>query len=584
MRGVRLDLPFREHHRRGDDGRGDFHERGILGALGELEIDLEHRIRIRLLRQRDEICGAILHRHDRCAIHGGGPKLRALRQRQTEVCVAAIFYKVVRVGEHLSGLRDARDERCAVHHLTQRIALRERAERELQIEWSPGVAIRGEHWCIEKQTVLRRHLTRLQPQQSRGLSYRLHLKLIRADDQRVPLLRLRVERPRTDECQRVALRLERALIRREQRVGTGHGRVQLHHVAALRLLPVADVLAGELHIKIFIGQLDLERRDGCAGDGVVHHAAAIRDAFADGEKMERIHLDGLRQPLDAHRRLPRGFTQPECGLDARDLARKKSGRDFRESLRALRGETDSRVRRHRDVSAHRLRLRHFDLRQRPACDTERRVALEAHLHDLTPRHRLRVHEPQLRIVLCIAEKIVAQSRDVQLRDGVAFRNAQQQFAQRCLAHVDLDFRINILLVLAEVKREHVRDRQLWQNLIGLNAQRAIRTGKAIREALFAACAESRLRHIALGKLLWRHLREALCLHDFETHRTFIHDAEVACKSRRAFGPQLHRIHRLRECADGRLRLHEDREKILLRLIEFHDQLALAGICAGLHSP
>ena len=208
-------------------------------------------------------------------------------------------------------------ERRAIHHLAERIALRERAERELQIERPRGVAIRGEDRRVEEEAIFRRHFAGLQRQQSGRDIDRLHLELIGADDERVALLGLRIERARAGEGERLALRLERPLVGREQRVGAGHRRVQLHHEAALGLLPVADVFAGELDVEIFVRQLDLERRDGRAGDDVIHHAAAVGDAFADGEKMERIGLDGLRQPLDAHRRLPRGFAEAERRLDAR---------------------------------------------------------------------------------------------------------------------------------------------------------------------------------------------------------------------------------------------------------------------------
>ena len=552
--------------------------------IREFQIDREHGIRVRLLRERNEVRLVILHRHDWRAVHRGGPHLRALRQRETEVRVAATLHKVAGVGEHLSFFRDARGERGAIHDLAQRIALRERTQCEFQIEWPRSIAICSENRRVEKQPVLRRHFARLQRQQSGGFRHSLHVELIRTDHQRVPLLGLRIERTRAGECQRVALRLEGPLIRREQRVGAGDRRVQLHDVSARDLLPVADVFPGELDVEVLIRQLDLERRDRSARDDVVQHTAPVRHAFADGEKMERVRLDGLRQPLDLHRRLPRGFAQTVRRLDARDLARKKRGRDFRERLRALGGEPESRVRRHRDVAAHRLRLRHVHVRQHPVRGTGRLVAFEPELHDLPARNRLRVHESQLRIVLRVAQEIIAQARDVQLRDRVALRHAQQQFAQRRLAHINLDLRVNALLTFTEVECEHLRDRQLGQDLIGLDAQREIRAGKTVRETLPARRAERRLRRVALGKLLRRNLRESPRLHDFEPHRALVHDAEISGETRRALGPQLHRVRRLRERADGRLRLHENGEEVFLRLVELHGELALARVRARLDAP
>ena len=300
--------------------------------------------------------------------------------------------------------------------------------------------------------------------------------------------------------------------------------------------------------------------------------------------MERVRLDGLWQPLDTHRRMPRGFAEPESRLDARDLARKKCGRDFRECLRALSSEPHTRIRRHRHVAAHGLCLCHIHMWQRPSHDAECLIAFEPHLHDLPAHDRLRKDEAQLGIIIRIAEKIIGKSSDVQLRDCVAFRHTQQQFAQRRLAHIHLDLRINALLIFTEVKRKHLRDGQLGENLIGLDAQCKIRAGKSVGKTLPAARAKDRLRHVGFGKLFRRHLREPLCLRDFEPHRAFVHDADVARKARRALGPQLHRVHRLRKRADGRLRLHEDGEKIFLRLVEFHDEFPLARLRARLDRP
>ena len=78
----------------------------------------------------------------------------------------------------------------AIDHLAERIALRERAERELQIEWPRRVAIRGEDRRVEEQAIFRRHFAGLERQQARRDDHRLHLKLIRADDERVALLGL----------------------------------------------------------------------------------------------------------------------------------------------------------------------------------------------------------------------------------------------------------------------------------------------------------------------------------------------------------------------------------------------------------
>ena len=164
--------------------------------------------------------------------------------------------------------------------------------------------------------------------------------------ERVALLGLGVQRARAGEGERLALRLEGPLVGRQQRVGAGDRRVQLHHVTAVGLLPVADVLAGELDVEVLVGQFDLEGRHRRAGDDVIDHAAAVGDAFADGEQMQRVGLDGLRQPFDAQGGLPGRVAQPEGGLDAGDFAREEGGGDFRQALRALGGQAKARVRRH----------------------------------------------------------------------------------------------------------------------------------------------------------------------------------------------------------------------------------------------
>ena len=119
---------------------------------------------------------------------------------------------------------------------------------ELQIKWPCCVAVCGEDGRIEQETILRRDFARLQRKQAGRDAYGLYLKLIRADDERVALFGLRIEWTRASECECVALRLERALIRCEQGVGSGDGRVKLHDETALGLLPVADIFAGELDV------------------------------------------------------------------------------------------------------------------------------------------------------------------------------------------------------------------------------------------------------------------------------------------------------------------------------------------------
>ena len=207
------------------------------------------------------------------------------------------------------------------------------------------------------------------------------------------------QRARAGERQRLALRLERPLVSRQQRVSARHGRVQLHDETVRRFFPVADVLAGELDVEIFIRQLDAECRHRRAADDVIHHAAAVGDAFADGKKMEHIRLHRLRQTLDAQGRRPVRLAQAERRLDARELLRKKCRGDFCQCLRAFRRESETAVRRHADKAAHRFCLGHFDARQRPVCFAERLIALQPKLDHLPVGNGLAINDAQFRAVV-----------------------------------------------------------------------------------------------------------------------------------------------------------------------------------------
>ena len=109
--------------------------------------------------------------------------------------------------------------------------------------------------------------------------------------------------------------------------------------------------------------------------------------------MHRIGLHGLRQPFDAQGRLPGRVAQPKGRLDAGDFAREKGGGDLGEALRALGGQAEARVRRHRDVAAHRFGFGDLDARQRPGGLAQRLVAFEAELDELPAGDRLAIDQP-----------------------------------------------------------------------------------------------------------------------------------------------------------------------------------------------
>ena len=305
--------------------------------------------------------------------------------------------------------------------------------------------------------------------------------------------------------------------------------------------------------------------------------------------MERIGLHGLRQPFDAEGRLPGRVAQPEGRLDAGDLAREEGGGDLGEALRALGRQAEARVRRHRDVAAHRFGFGDFHARQRPRGFAQRLVAFEAKLDQLPPGHRLAIDQPHgpqdaVGLVVRLEREVVGQARAGEPGDGVAFGHAQQQLAQGRLADVQLDLAVNRQLALAEVIRQHLRHAQLGQDLIRLDAQREVRARKAVGKPLAPGHPQRRAGGVALRELVGRNLRQPAGLHDLQPHRPFVHDAEVAGKARRALGPQLHHIRRLRERAQRRLHLHLEGELVLLRLVELDDEPAVGGVRDRLDVP
>ena len=203
------------------------------------------------------------------------------------------------------------------------------------------------------------------------------------------------------------------------------------------------------------------------------------------------------------RRLPGRCAETEGWLDIRDLAREKRCRHFRETLRTLGGEAETRVGRHRDVAAHRLRFAHFDPRQSPLRRAERLIALQSKLHNLTSRNGLRIDDAQFGFgrLFEVAEEIIAQAGRVESRHRVAARHVQEQLTERSFADIDLDFRINGQFGFAEVIGEDLRDRQLWQDLIGLDAKGEIRAGKTVGKALCAIRAEDCFGRFGFRKLL-----------------------------------------------------------------------------------
>src|SRR5439155_17709545 len=92
-----------------------------------------------------------------------------------------------------------------------------------------------------------------------------------------------IERPGSGKGERFALGFEGPLVSDEERVSAGDRGVQMNRIATLIFFPIANVFADELDVVIFVRELDLEGGDGRTGNRVIHHAAAVGNAFADGK-------------------------------------------------------------------------------------------------------------------------------------------------------------------------------------------------------------------------------------------------------------------------------------------------------------
>ena len=194
-------------------------------------------------------------------------------------------------------------------------------------------------------------------------------------------------------------------------------------------------------------------------------------------------------------------------------------------------------------------------------------------------NRLAIDEPQFGVGFAgrFGVEIIAQSRSVETGDGITLGNLEQQFAQRRLADVQFELRVNHQFVFAVVIVQQLGNRQLRQNLIRANPQGKIGAGKAIDEPLVARRAENRPRRVGFRELIGRNLRGATGLRDLQPHRPFVDNAKITGKARGVFRAQLQHFRRLRKNAQRRLRLHQDDELVLLRLIQLDYQPAVGRV-------
>ena len=80
------------------------------------------------------------------------------------------------------------------------------------------------------------------------------------------------------------------------------------------------------------------------------------------------------------------------------------------------------------------------------------------------------------------------------------------------------------------------------------------------------------------------MRQPRRLQHLQPDRAVIDDAKIADETCRLTGPQLHHVRRLRKRAQRRLHLDLDRELVLLRLVELHDEQTAVGVRARFDIP
>ena len=550
------------------------------------QIHREHRVRGGMRRQRDQAGGPVHHGRHRRVVDGGRPQLIPRRQRHAQARVPPVFQEIPDIRHHLPRLGDAGGQGGAVHHLAERIALGEGTQRELQIKGARGVMIGGQHRGVKEQPVLGGRLAGFQRQQAGRNRHGFHLELEGADDDRVALLGLGVQRARPGEGQGLPLRFEGPLIGGQQRVGSRHRRVQLHQVAVGGFLPAANVPARKLHVVILGRQLHPERRHRRAGHHIVQHAAPVGDPLPDGEQVKPVRLHRLRQTLHPQGGRPGRITQPKGRLQPRHRLRKKRRGDFRQGLRTVRAQPKPGVGGHPHEAAHGFRPRHGQPRQRPVCFPQRLVPFQTHRDHLPARRGLTVHQPQLRggRVRRLAQKIIAHARRRQFGNRIPLGHGQPQFAQWRLADVQFKLPVNRQLVFAKMIGEHLRHRHLRLDLIRLNPQPAIGAGKPINKALAAPLPEQGAGGVALRELFRGKLGQAGGLHHLQPHRPVIDDPVIAGKPRRPLRSHLHDFRRLRKRPQRTLPLHLQGKLVLLRLVEPDHQPPVRRIGHRLHLP
>ena len=549
--------------------------------VAEAQRDRHRIIGVQPCGQRHERLRAVAARAHGLVVYRRVPELHTVRQREAERLAPARLHIKLHDRLHLPVPRDLARQPGKVHHLVHGLGRLIPRHIQLQPERPAGVLVGGERRRDTEQPELRRQFERFQLQQAFRRTGQFYLK--RADHLHIAALALHADRAHLAGPERAARRRHRLLKRHQQCGRAEHGlRQRDDELGALAPLGSAlHVLAGDLDLarpgRHFHPPLGGRRAD----DEVVDEHAAVDDPLVQRVEMKHVRLHALSAGLDTQRRGPGRVAQPPGLLQTRGLAWEISQRHLGElrHTRRRRHDAVTRCRHGADMAAHRLCARINQRRQRPVAGGRRLVFLQPQPQQDPPLRRLREQQLErapsvnhLRFE-CVVGHAVAGHAD----DRIVGRNFQCPVAQRRLAHVELQVRVDHAVGLAQLVGHDLRHAHLRQNLPRRDLIRVARRRETVDKNLpcpgFGRSA---------GKLLGRELHQPFRVRHLEPHRAGVGHAHVARVAHRPFRRQPQRHGRHGEAAQRRLASHHELAFALEGPAQAHRQRAC--FLAGQHLP
>ena len=271
----------------------------------------------------------------------------------------------------------------------------------------------------------------------------LHLQ--RTDDLDESPFRLHAERTHLAGRDRAAAGAHRLLERDQQRGGAEHRLVQgNNHLVALAAPVAPHVLANHIDVAHRWRNLDAPLAGRCADDKVVQQHAAVDDAFLERIQMEHVGLHALAERLDPQVGRPLLLAQPPGLLQPGSLCREITQRHFRQPLHLRRDDPIARGRDRADVSAHGLGAGKTQRQELPRAGGSRLVFLEPQFQQQPTVDRPAEKDLEQAIAVRGARfrRVVGDVAPGDGDDGVVRRDLQRPIAQRRLAHLELEARID----------------------------------------------------------------------------------------------------------------------------------------------